>query len=124
MTIRNVHAITQDRYAIRLILDNSTGVQIGDKPIFGAEVTISEKIINLGGNILLPGLVIGWVNYVSASKFACLTIENNYVEAAKYLYTDQNQLKLARPIKLHSIERNMRETNHILTFSDVFVHMK
>ncbi len=121
MTSINIYSITQKRDnkpAFRLLLDNTTIIQIGDKPVFGAEVTISEKITNLVGSILLPGMVIGWVNYVDASKFACITQDNHYIEAAKYLYTKQNQLILAKSIELHSIELNMRETKHIFTFSE------
>lgn len=104
---------------IKLMLDNTTVIHIGDKPIFGVDVTISETLKNLAGKVLLPGLIVGWVNYIDMSKFACITIDNHYIEVTEYLRTAHNQLLLSKAIKLHEIDENMSKTKYILSFSEI-----
>ena len=103
--------------SFRLLLDDSTALQIGDKPVFGAQVTINEAILQFIGCTVPAGMVIGWVDYLDESKFACITAQNHYVEASNFLHTHQNQLVISKPITIIDIHKDMQKSKEILTFS-------
>jgi hypothetical protein len=109
--------INRNSPVIRLLIDSATVIHVGDKPIFGVDVTISEKLKSLAGNIILPGVILGWVNYLEISKFACFTVDNHYVEANKFLYTTQNQIVLSKAIKIHEVNEDMANSKYICSFS-------
>lgn len=111
--------VPADKPIIDLLLDSNTLVGTGDRPIFGVSVTIAEHLKTLIGRVLMPGVVIGWVNYVDVSKFACLTSDKFYLEAADYIYTKHNQIVLARALKIHSVQDDVKDSKHILSFSEV-----
>lgn len=103
---------------IKLMLDCTTVIQLGDKPIFGVDITINETLRSLAGKIILPGVILGWVNYVDISKFACFTSDNRYLEANNYLHTKNNQIVVSKAIKIHEIDENMAKSKYILSFSE------
>jgi hypothetical protein len=111
--------VNTDKPIIRLLLDNATVIHVGDKPIFGVDVTISESLKSVAGKIILPGVILGWVNYIDVSKFACITPDNHYVEATNFIYTAHNQIIVSKAIKVHEFDENMSKTKHILSFSEV-----
>ncbi|MFT6268405.1 MAG: hypothetical protein ACJAVV_001213 [Alphaproteobacteria bacterium] len=106
-----------NEHIITLLIDSDTVVHIGDKPIFGDDVTINENVRSLVGTILLPGVILGWVNYVDISKFACITPDNRYIEATNFLHTSQNKIVVSTPIKIHDVDANMSHSKNILRFS-------
>lgn len=101
------------------MVDNNTGIQIGDKPIFGVDITISEKIKDFIGSIVQPGVVIGWVNFVGAGAFACLTNDGRYIEASKFLSLEKNQIVLSQQIKLHGVAEDLSSSKYIFTFKEI-----
>ena len=105
------------RPILTLVLDDNTEISMADKPVFGTPVTISEKTKSFIGKVLMPGVVIGWVNYVDVSKFACITQDNHYLQAEEFIYTENNQIILAKALKILSIDEFMHESKQILTFS-------
>lgn len=104
---------------MKLLVDEHNSVGISDKPIFGASVTLNEQLQSLIGKVLSAGAVIGWVNYIDVDQFACITDKQFYVAASDYLYTQQNQLIVSKPIKLHNIETNVNGAKSLFDFSEV-----
>jgi hypothetical protein len=104
---------------IKLLLDRNTVIYVGDKPVFGADVTMSESLKSFGGKIILPGVILGWVNYVEISRFACFTLDNHYVEANNYIRSIHNQIILSKAIKVHDVDSNMAKSKYILSFSEL-----
>lgn len=112
-----VRELSKANPILKLVLDDKTAVSMSDKPVFGSSVTISETTAQLVGRMLMPGVVIGWVNYVDIDKFACITDDNHYLAASEFIYTEQNQIVLAKALKIHSIDTDMNSTKEILRFS-------
>lgn len=107
------------RPTLKLMLDEHNSVGVSDKPIFGASVTLNEKLFDALGKIISAGDVIGWVNYISIDQFACFNHKQHYISAKEYLCTEQNQLKVTRAIRIHTLEQNMNESKSLFEFSDV-----
>lgn len=103
---------------LTLVLSKKNSVNIGDKPIFGSSVTLSENLYSIIGQVISAGMVIGWVNYIELNQFACITDQQHYVAASDYLYTDQNQLIVSKPIKLHMLGENMKQSRALFAFSE------
>ncbi|MBT1449420.1 hypothetical protein KJ365_00875 [Glaciecola sp. XM2] len=102
---------------LTLVLDEETDVAMADKPVFGTTVTIRDDIDSFIGTVLHAGLILGWLNYVDVTKFACLTENKHYLEAANYFHTEQNQLVLSKPIILHEVDNSMNKTKQVIRFS-------
>ncbi|WP_371194469.1 hypothetical protein [Glaciecola sp. SC05] len=100
-----------------LVLDDHTDVGMSDKPIFGTSVTIREDIESLIGCVLQAGLIVGWLNYIDVTKFACISDGKHYQEASNYFHTKSNQLVLSKPILLHKVDTSMNRTKQLFTFS-------
>ncbi len=121
MSTTKLHAVDTSDYVrptLRLIVDESTAVQVGDRPIFGSQITIRDSLASLNGKVLLPGLIIGWVDYVETTKFGCLTSEDHYIDASKFLYVEKNQLVLAKPIKLIHFPEDIKSSKQIFSFCE------
>ncbi len=119
MSITQLHSVSSTKQqvaSIRLIIDKETGVQVGDKPIFGSQITIKESLSDMVGQVLNPGLVIGWVDYVETRKFGCLTSQNEYIDASNYLCVDKNQIIVSQPIKLLEVHENIKTSKQIFSF--------
>ncbi len=102
---------------LKLVLDENTDIALGDKPIFGAEVTICEDISSMVGRTVFPGTVLGWVDYVAINKFGCINSHNHYIDASEFLHTHQNQVVISKAIKVINFDNNLKRTHHILTFT-------
>ncbi|MGQ8365718.1 hypothetical protein [Glaciecola sp. 1036] len=98
---------------LSLLVDNETDVTIGDKPIFGISVTIDQKLLENKNRLLSSGTIIGWVNYIGINKFACVTIDNHYVDPSDYFIIEENTIKLARPAIILSIDADMSKSKHL-----------
>lgn len=121
MSNTKLHTVDTSDYirpTLRLIVDESTAVQVGDRPIFGAQITISDSLSNLNGKVLLPGIVLGWVDYVETTKFGCLTSDDHYIDASTFLYVEKNQLVLAKPIKLIKFPEDIKLSKQIFSFCE------
>lgn len=114
--LRSVSSTKQQIASIRLIIDKETGVQVGDRPVFGSQITIKENLSDMVGQILNPGLVIGWVDYVETKKFGCLTNQNEYIDASNYLCVDKNQIVVSQPIKLLEVHKDIKSSKQIFSF--------
>lgn len=104
---------------LRLVVDGKNTVALADKPIFGLSVTINEALKNNIGCLLMPGFIVGWVNYLDINSFACISVDNIYSEAGQFVHADKNKLLLKKPIKLVAVEEDMNESKHLLTFDDI-----
>lgn len=109
----------QTTECLTLVLDESVDVALADKPIFGTTVTIREDVVNLVGKALHAGLVLGWLNYIDVSKFACITDGYHYVEAKQYFHSKQNQLIIAKPLVLQEVNSDMNKTKQLLRFYEI-----
>ncbi|MFC3120453.1 hypothetical protein [Agaribacter flavus] len=99
---------------ITLLVDEHTNVAVADRPIFGCKVTIDDKLYEHVGGMLAAGYVLGWVDYISVNKFACLTEQNHYLEAGQFFLIEGNALKLAHPSMLINIYSDMTTDKKIL----------
>jgi hypothetical protein len=119
ITIANNISHSQKRtaYLLTLVLDENTDVAMADRPIFGTTVTIRDDIESLIGGVLQAGLVIGWLNYVDVTKFACISDDRHFQEACHYFHVESNQLILSKPVVLHNVDNNMSKTKQLFTFS-------
>ena len=55
MSTTKLHAVDTSDYVrptLRLIVDESTAVQVGDRPIFGSQITIRDSLASLNGKVL------------------------------------------------------------------------
>lgn len=104
---------------LKLVVDGKNTVAVADKPIFGLSVTMNEALKNKVGCLLMPGFIVGWVNYLDINSFACISIDNIYSEAGQFVKAHKNQLLLKKPIKLLAIEEDMNQSKHLLTFDDI-----
>lgn len=102
---------------LTLVLDEHTDVAMSDRPIFGTTVTIRDDIESLIGSVLQAGLILGWLNYVDVTKFACITDDKHYQEASHYFKAESNQLLLTRPLLLHKVDASMSRSKQLFTFS-------
>ncbi|GEM_PF-4140039 len=101
---------------IYLLVDDDTDVAIGDKPIFGHHVTIDNELLARQGKMLPANTVIGWLNYISLSKFGCVNKEKKYVDASNYFDVKHNMLVLRRPAELIEIDIEMGSSKKLLKF--------
>nr|WP_136249636.1 hypothetical protein [Ningiella ruwaisensis] len=108
---------THSQALLTLVIDEKTDIAMADKPIFGATVTIRDDINTLVGKILEKGCVLGWLNYVDVTKFACITHTRHYLEASHYFYAESNQLKLSQRLILHHVDTAMSKSKQLFTFS-------
>lgn len=104
---------------LRLVVDCENIVTMGDRPIFGSAVTLDENLPKTIGKVIEAGSVIGWVNYIDVSNFACINNDQRYVCASNFLFTSQNELKLSKNIRLISLNEDMNTTKSLMTFSEV-----
>lgn len=109
----------ETKHLLTLVLDEHTDVAMSDRPIFGTTVTIREDIEALIGKVLQAGLVVGWLNYVDVTKFACISDDKHFQEASNYFYATSNQLVLSKPILLHAVHPHMSESKQLFTFSNL-----
>jgi len=108
------------RVIIKLVVDEHNSVGVADRPIFGTNVTLNEKLYQALGKTLSAGDVIGWVDYVDLDQFACLNHLQHYISAKEYLCTDQNQLKITKPITILQFDENMNENKALFEFADAY----
>jgi hypothetical protein len=120
LTTNIQHADTSKATAhlLTLVLDEHTDVAMSDRPIFGTTVTIRDDIESLIGSVLQAGLIVGWLNYVDVTKFACITDDKHYQEASHYFKAESNQLVLVKPLMLHDVDTLMSRTKQLFTFSN------
>lgn len=101
---------------VYLLVDDETDVAIGDKPIFGHHVTIDNQLLERQGRMLPANTVLGWLNYISLSKFGCVNKEMKYIDASNYFMVEHNMLMLRRPAVLVEIDCEMRASKKLLKF--------
>ncbi|WP_395342795.1 hypothetical protein PN836_001850 [Ningiella sp. W23] len=105
-----------DKHLLTLVLDERMDVAMSDKPIFGASVTISEKLEQHCGQLLKAGTVVAWLNYIDLKKFACLSADHHYQDAGNYFLVSSNRLMVNKPIILVSMERDINTSKRLLSF--------
>lgn len=110
--------LAKPRVVLKLILDEHNSVAVGDKPIFGSNVTLNEKLYQALGKTLSAGEVIGWVDYLGVDQFACLNHLQHYISAKEYLCTEQNQLKVTKPITILHFDENMNQSKALFEFAE------
>lgn len=111
------YTLNETNHLLTLILDKHTDVAMSDRPIFGTTVTIREDIESLIGHVLQAGLVLGWLNYVDVTKFACIDEDKYFQEASQYFRAEANQLVLLKPLILHKVDADMSHSKQLFTFS-------
>ena len=104
---------------LTLVVDGKNTVALAEKPIFGLSVTVNEALKSKLGCLLMPGFILGWVNYLDIKSFACISNDNIYTEAAQFIHAEKNQLLLKTPIKLVALEKDMNHSKHLFTFDDI-----
>ena len=102
---------------LKLVLDTKNTVGVGDRPIFGVNVTIKESVLNTLGKPIGKGEVIGWVDYIDVNQFGCFTNDQHYTCASDFLHTEQNQLIVNKPIVIHTLDYNMNNSKALFSFS-------
>ncbi|MEM0909433.1 MAG: hypothetical protein AAGJ37_00575 [Pseudomonadota bacterium] len=101
---------------VYLLVDDETDVAIGEKPIFGHHVTIDKHLLERKGRMLPANTVLGWLNYISLSKFGCINKEKKYVDASNYFGVKHNFLVLRHPAELMEIDTKMQASKQLLKF--------
>lgn len=112
-----VQLMPRSNEEFKLIVDNENSVAMSDRPVFGSAVTLDENLPNKLGDVLPAHSVIGWLDYVDVSKFACINHKQQYVCASNFLYTLQNQLITKKDIKLISFDKDMNTSKILLIFN-------
>ena len=107
---------SKDIVEVYLLVDDETDVAIGDKPIFGHHVTIDSQLLKRQGKMLPAHTVLGWLNYISLSKFGCVNKEKKYVDASNYFEVQHNMLVLKVPAELMEIDDTMQASKKLLKF--------
>ncbi|GBL03226.1 hypothetical protein [Glaciecola sp. KUL10] len=114
--VPNNKALTTDpKTVLCLKLDANTDVVLGDRPVFGAAVTIKDDLSSLVNTIISPDVVIGWVNYAQLSKLGC-TSKAQYFDAQDYVVNNENQLSFKQPVKIISVKSKLDDSKEILEF--------
>jgi hypothetical protein len=101
---------------LTLVADEDSKIILSDRPVFGANLTFREDIVNLVNNVVYPNQIIGWIDYSQLTKLACLN-QQQYFDAQHFIHVEQNQLFFSQPVKVHSVNQNLKQSKTILTFS-------
>jgi hypothetical protein len=107
---------TIDYKILTLVADEETNIILSDLPVFGANLTFREDIASLENSIVYPTQLIGWIDYSSLTKLACLD-QQHYFDAQHFIRVVENQMFFSKTVKVHTVNRDLKRTNTILTFS-------
>lgn len=105
-----------DKRILSLVADEESDIILSDRPVFGADLTFREGIVELVNSIVYSNQLIGWLDYSQLTKLACLN-QQQYFDAQHFIRVDQNQLFFSQPVKIHTVNQNLNESKTILTFS-------
>ncbi|MBF7073031.1 hypothetical protein ISG33_06425 [Glaciecola sp. MH2013] len=109
---------TKQATVLSLVADADTKITLSDRPVFGVCLTFREDICALEGSIVYPKQVIGWIDYSASSKLACLH-QHQYFDAQQFINIDSNEISFLQAVRIHEVNRNLNNSNQILTFSIV-----
>jgi|GEM_PF-2465344 len=107
---------TIERKILSLVADEETKIILSDLPVFGANLTFREDIASLENSIVYPTQLIGWIDYSSLTKLACLN-HQQYFDAQQFIRVDENQMFFSKTVKVHTVNRDLKRSKTILTFS-------
>jgi hypothetical protein len=105
-----------DHRILSLVADEDCKIILSDRPVFGANLTFKEDIGDLIDTIVFPNQLIGWIDYSQLTKLACLN-QQQYFDAQQFISVQENQLFFSQIVKVHSVNKNLKESKTILTFS-------
>jgi hypothetical protein len=103
---------------LSLVADEEAKIILSDLPVFGANLTFREDIAKLEDSIVYPCQPIGWIDYSSLTKLACLN-QQRYFDAQHFLKVEQHQLFFSKTVKVHTVNNDLKLSKTILTFSIV-----
>jgi hypothetical protein len=101
---------------LSLVADESSQIILSDRPVFGANITFREDIANLVNSLVYPSQIIGWIDYSQLTKLACLN-HQQYFAAQHFIHVHQNQLFFSQTVRIHTVNKNLKASKTILTFS-------
>ena len=101
---------------LSLVADEEAKIILSDLPVFGANLTFREDITTLENSIVYPYRSIGWIDYSSLTKLACLN-QHRYFAAQHFLKVEQQQLFFSKTVKVHTVNNDLKLSKTILTFS-------
>jgi hypothetical protein len=105
-----------DSLILSLVADEDAKIILSNRPVFGANLTFREDIGELENRIIFPNQAIGWIDYSQLTKLACLN-QQHYFEAQHFINVEKNQLFFSQTVRIHSVNKNLKESKTILTFS-------
>lgn len=107
---------TIDCKILSLVADEATRIILSDLPVFGANLTFREDIATLENSIVYPTQYIGWIDCSSLNKLACLN-QQQYYDAQHFIRVYENQIFFLKTVKVHTVNRDLKRSKTILTFS-------
>ena len=76
---------------LSLLADQKTEFILSYLPVSGASITLREDIASLHNSIVYPYQLIGWIDFSSLTKLACLN-QQHYFDAGRFIRDKQNQI--------------------------------
>jgi hypothetical protein len=101
---------------LSLLAVQKTEIILSDLPVSRASITLREDIASLHNSIVYPYQLIGWIDFSSLTKLACLN-QQHYFDAGRFIRAKQNQIFFFKPVKIHTVNADLNKSKAILTFS-------